>query len=110
MVCLIQIDRLSFQKLAKVAQTKKQMDRSNRLACGYSIIRAADIHRFLGLSMLSQVAGPTPPYKQLLYIVLIAVAWSGVFMGPAISGVLVGVVSSGTLAEPAALGPLADTT
>jgi len=37
-----------------VAQTKKQMDRSNRLACGYSIIRAADIYRFLGLSMLSQ--------------------------------------------------------
>jgi len=30
------------------------MDRSNRLACGYSIIRAADIHRFLGLSMLRQ--------------------------------------------------------
>ena len=32
-------ERLSFQKLAKVAQTKEQMDRSNRLACGYSIIR-----------------------------------------------------------------------
>jgi len=30
------------------------MDQSNRLACGYSIIRAADIHRFLGLSMLRQ--------------------------------------------------------
>ena len=54
MVCFIQIKRLSFQKLAKVAQTKKQMNRSNRLACGYSIIRAADIHRFLGLSMLRQ--------------------------------------------------------
>ena len=54
MVCLIQIKQLSFQKLAKVAQTKEQMDRSNRLACGYSIIRAADIHRFLGLSMLRQ--------------------------------------------------------
>ena len=54
MVCLIQTKQLSFQKLAKVAQTKEQMDRSNRLACGYSIIRAADIHRFLGLSMLRQ--------------------------------------------------------
>ena len=37
-----------------MAQTKEQIDRSNRLACGYSIIRAADIHQFLGLSMLSQ--------------------------------------------------------
>ena len=55
MVYFIQIKRLSFQKLAKVAQTKKQMDRLNRLACGYSIIRAADIHRFLSLSMLSQI-------------------------------------------------------
>src|SRR6266581_3213374 len=53
-VCLIQTKQLSFQKLAKVAQTKKQIDRSNRLACGYSIIRAAEIHRFLGLSMLRQ--------------------------------------------------------
>ena len=31
------------------------MNRSNRLACGYSIIHAADIHQFLGLSMLSQL-------------------------------------------------------
>ena len=62
MVCLIQTERLGFQKLAKVAQTKKQMDRSNRLACGYSIIRAADIHRFLGLSMLSQI---TPAQDRL---------------------------------------------
>src|SRR6266700_2092304 len=54
MVYLIQTKQPSFQKPAKVAQTKKQMDRSNRLACGYSIIRAADIHRFLSLSMLSQ--------------------------------------------------------
>ena len=38
MVCLIQTDQLSFQKLAKVAQTKKQMDRLNRLACGYSSV------------------------------------------------------------------------
>src|SRR6266571_7583443 len=54
MFCLIQIEQLSFQKLAKVAQTKEQMDRSNRLACRYSIIRAADIHQFLSLSMLRQ--------------------------------------------------------
>ena len=54
MVYFIQTKRLSFQKLAKVAQTKEQMDQSNRLACGYSIIRAAEIHRFLGLSMLRQ--------------------------------------------------------
>ena len=39
-------------RLPKACQsglTKKQIDRSNRLACGYSIIR------FLSLSMLSQV-------------------------------------------------------
>ena len=37
-----------------MTQTKKQMDRSNRLACRYSIIRVADIHQFLSLSILRQ--------------------------------------------------------
>jgi len=55
MVYFIQIERLSFQKLTKITQTKKQIDQSNRLACGYSIIYTADIYQFLSLSMLRQV-------------------------------------------------------